>query len=79
MQNKDDQCLRWALPKNPQRPTKYPTEDGLDFTGIATSTTISQISKMEKQSKLAVDVFGLDKGLIVYIQAQQTARGRQPN
>ena len=40
VKNKDDHCLRWALrsalfpaAKNPQRPAKYPVQDGLDFGG----------------------------------------------
>ena len=43
VKNMDDHCLRWALrsalfqaAKDPQRPTKYPTADGLDFTDIDT-------------------------------------------
>ena len=47
VKNADDRCLRWALrsamfpvAKDPQRPTKYPEEDGLDFTGIDTPTPI---------------------------------------
>ena len=55
VKNTDDRCLRWALrsamfqvAKDPQRPTKYPEDDGLTFTGIDTPTPISQISKVEK-------------------------------
>ena len=40
VKNKDDHCLRWALrsalfpaAKNPQRPTKYSVQDGLDLGG----------------------------------------------
>ena len=72
VKNKDDHCLRWALraalfqvAKDPQRPTKYPTEDGLDFTGIDAPTPISQIPKVEWQNDLAINVFGWDKGVIV--------------
>ena len=67
-----DHCLRWALqsallpaPYSAERLTWYPTNDGLDFTGIDTSTAISQISKVEKQNKLAINVFGWDKRVIV--------------
>ena len=73
VKNKDDHCLRWALPaalfqvaKDLQRPTKYPTEDGLDFTGIDAPTPISQIPKVEWQNDLAINVFGWDKGVIVH-------------
>ena len=52
VKNKDDHCLRWALRSalrsalfqaadHTDRPTKYPTADGLDFTGIDTPTPIS--------------------------------------
>ena len=44
VKNKDDHCLRWSLrsalfptAKDSQRPTKYPTQDGLNFEGIDTS------------------------------------------
>ena len=73
VKNKDDHCLRWALraalfqvAKDPQRHTKYPTEDGLDFTGIDAPTPISQIPKVEWQNDLAINVFGWDKGVIVH-------------
>ena len=67
VKNMDDRCLRWALRSamfpvatNPQKPTKYPEDDGLNFTGIHTPTPISQISKVEKQNHLAINVFGWD-------------------
>ena len=67
VKNNDDHCLRWALrsalfpaAKNPQRPAKYSTKDGLDFTGIDYPTPISQISRIEKQNDLAINVFGWD-------------------
>ena len=67
VKNNDDHCLRWALrsalfpaAKDPQRPAKYSTKDGLDFTGIDYPTPISQISRIEKQNDLAINVFGWD-------------------
>jgi hypothetical protein len=78
VKNKDDHCLRWSLRsalfpagKDPQRPTKYPTEDGLDFTGIDAPTPISQIPKVERQNDLAINVFGWDKGVIVHHISKQ--------
>ena len=78
MKNKDDHCLRWALrsalfqvAKDPQRPTKYPTADGLDFTDIDAPTPISQIGKVERQNNLAINVFGWDKGVIVHHLSKQ--------
>ena len=78
VKNKDDHCLRWALrsalfqaAENPHRPAKYPTADGLDFTGIDAPTAISQIGKVERQNDLAINVFGWDKGVIVHHISKQ--------
>ena len=78
VKNMDDHCLRWALrsalfqaAKDPQRPAKYPTEDGLDFTGIEAPTPISQIGMVERQNNLAINVFGWDKGVIVHRLSKQ--------
>jgi len=52
--------------KNVQRPTSYPTNDGLDFTGINFPTPISQIEKIEKQnSHLAINVFGWENCRVI--------------
>ena len=68
IQNRDNQCLRWALRahlfpaprgRNPIRPSSYPTEDGLNFAGIDFPTPVSQIDRLEKQNpNLAINVFG---------------------
>ena len=78
VKNGDDHCLRWALrsalfqaAKDPQRPAKYPTEDGLDFTGIEAPTPISQIGMVERQNNLAINVFGWDKGVIAHRLSKQ--------
>ncbi|KAK3782744.1 hypothetical protein RRG08_037743 [Elysia crispata] len=78
VKNKNDYCLRWALRSalfqaadHTDRPTKYPTADGLDFTGIDTPTPISQIGKVERQNDLAINVFGWDKGVIVHHVSKQ--------
>ena len=67
VKNKDNECLRWALraakfpvTKDPQRPSKYPTDDGLDFTGISFPTPLNEIPKVEKQNNLAINVLGHD-------------------
>ena len=72
VKNKDHSCLRWTLrsalfPANDHsdRPTKYPTDDGLDFTGTDAPTPLSQIDQVEKQNYLAINVFGWNKGVIV--------------
>ena len=68
IQNRDNQCLTWALRaalfseprgRNPIRPSTYPTEDGLNFTGIDFPTPVSQIDRLERQHQnLAINVFG---------------------
>ena len=75
IQNRDNQCLRWALRaalfpaprgRNPIRPSSYPTEDGLNFTGIDFPTPVSQIDRLERQNEnLAINVFGWEKGQVV--------------
>ena len=67
VKNNDDHCLRWVLrsalfpvAKDPQRPAKYSTNDDLNFTEIDAPTPISQISRIEKQNLLAINVFGWD-------------------
>ena len=78
VKNMDDHCLRWALRSalfqaadHPDRPTQYPTADGLDFTGIDAPTPISQIASVERQNYLAINVFGWDKGVIVHHVSKQ--------
>lgn len=71
VKNRDNQCLRWALcallfppeeGKSPTRPSSYPTEDSLNFTGIDFPTPVKQIDKLEKQNPhLAIKVFGWGK------------------
>ena len=78
VKNEDDHCLRWALrsalfpaAKDPQRPTKYPVQDGLDFGGVDAPTPISQIPKVERRNNLAINVFGWDKGVIIHQLSKQ--------
>ena len=71
LQIRDNQCLRWAIRaalfpaprgRNPQRPSSYPTNDGLNFTGIDFQTAVSEIDKLEKQNpNIAINVFGWEK------------------
>ena len=75
IQNRDNQCLRWALRaalfptprgRNPIRPSSYPTEDGLNFTGIDFPTPVSQIDRLERQNmNLAINVFGWENEQVV--------------
>ncbi|XP_058029287.1 uncharacterized protein LOC131193286 [Ahaetulla prasina] len=73
VKNKGDHSLRWALRSalfpaedHVDRPSKYPTQDGLDFKGIQAPTPISHIQRVEKQNNLAINVFGWDKGVIIH-------------
>ena len=75
IQNRDNQCLRWALQvalfpaprgRNPIRPSSYPTEDGLNFAGIDFPTPVSQIDRLERQNpNLAINVFGWEKEQVI--------------
>ena len=62
IQNRDNQCLRG----NMSRTSSYPTNDGLNFTGIDFPTPVSQIDKLERQNpNLAINVFGWDKEQVI--------------
>ena len=75
VQNRDNHCLRWALraalfpaPKGTKvtRPSSYPTEDGLNFTGIDFPTPVSQIDRLERQNRnLAINVFGWENEHVI--------------
>ena len=78
VKNKADHCLRWALRSalfpardHVDRPSKYPTDDGLSFEGIDAPTPISQIKRVERQNNLTINVFGWDKGVIVHHISKQ--------
>ena len=70
IQNRDNQSLRWAIRahlfpaprgRNPVRTSSYPTEDGLNFTGIDFPTLVSQIDRLERQNtNLAIKLMSLD-------------------
>ena len=55
----------------PERTTKYPVKDGLNFEGINAPTLISQITKVEKQNNLAINVFGWKGRVIVHQLSKQ--------
>ena len=73
MQNIDNECLRWALRAalfspagKVTRTSSYPTEDGLNFTGIDFPTPVNQIGRLEKQNhNLAINVFGWENERVV--------------
>ena len=69
VRNKDNNCLRWSLRsalfpaiENANRTSSYPTNDGLDFTGINEPTSLNQIVKVEKLNNLAINVYGWERG-----------------
>ena len=75
VQNRDNECLKWALRaalfppqdgKNPQRPSKYPVNDGINYEGIDFPTPVKQIDKLEAQNKnLAINVFGWENNCVI--------------
>ena len=88
IKNRDNMCLRWALRAHlfparthVDRPSSYPTNDGLDFTGIDFPTPVSQIGKIERQNPgTAINVFGWDKDeVIVYRLSEQDGNNPRIN
>ena len=74
MKNKDDKCLRWALraalfptpdTKHSDRPSKYPINDGLDFSGISFPTPLNEISKVKTKNDLAINVLEWTKNRVI--------------
>ena len=75
VKNSDNECLKWSLRaalfppkdgKDPQRPSKYPITDGINYDGIDFPTPVKQIDKLEAQNKnLAINVFGWEKNSVV--------------
>ena len=74
IQNRDNQCLRWALRtalfpaprgRNPVRLSSYPIDDRLNFTGIDFPTPVSQIDRLERQNQnLAINIFRWKNGQV---------------
>ena len=75
VKNRDNQCLKWALRaalfppkdgKDPQRPSKYPVKDGINYKGIDFPTPVKQIDKLEAQTgNLAINVFGWENNTVI--------------
>ena len=75
VKNRDNECLKWALRaalfppqdgKDPQRPSKYPVNDGINYGGIDFPTPVKQIDKLEAQNKkLAINVFGWENNCVI--------------
>ena len=80
VKNTDDRCLEWTIiaakfkvVKDPQRPTSYPNKGRLVLVGIDTPTPISQISKVEKHTDLANNVFGWDGARVIIHRLSERA------
>ena len=75
VQNKDNECLEWAVRsamfpppegKNPNRPSSYPVNDGINWSGIVFPTPVKQIDKLEAQNEnLAINVFGWENDCVI--------------
>ena len=75
VKNKDNECLKWALrsalfpPKDgvhPERPSKYPKNDGINYKGIDFPTPVKQIDKLEAQNgNLAINLFGWENNCVI--------------
>ena len=84
-QNRDSQCLRWALRavslpaprgRKPIRPSSYPAEDGLNFAGIDFPTPVSQIDKLERQNRnIAINLLGWEKERVVVHRISEKGGG----
>ena len=78
VKNRDNQCLRWALRaalfpvnKDPQRPSKYSTDDGLDFTGISFPTPLHEIQNVGKLNNIAINVLGFQNGKVTILYVSE--------
>ncbi|KAL9983793.1 hypothetical protein ACROYT_G006023 [Oculina patagonica] len=85
VQNRDNQCLKWALRaalfpprdgKNPQRTSRYPVDDGINYNGIDFPTPVKQIDKLEAQnSNLAINVFGWEDDRVIPLRISKKEKG----
>ena len=67
--------MKWALRaalfppqdgKDPQRPSKYPVNDGINYEGIDFPTPVTQINKLEAQNRnLAINVFDWENTCVI--------------
>ena len=75
VQNRDNHRLTWVLraalfplPHGAKvtRPSSYPTEDGLNFTGIDFPTPVLQINRLERQNpNLAINMSGWENEEVI--------------
>ncbi|KAL9972954.1 hypothetical protein ACROYT_G019355 [Oculina patagonica] len=81
VQNRDNECLKWALRaalfpprdgKNPQRTSRYPVDDGINYNGIDFPTPLKQIDRLEAQNNnLAINVFGWEDDCVIPLRTSK--------
>ncbi|KAL9989123.1 hypothetical protein ACROYT_G003634, partial [Oculina patagonica] len=81
VQNRGNECLKWALRaalfppsdgKNPQRTSKYPVNDGINYNGIDFPTPLKQIDRLEAQNReLAINVFGWENDCVIPLRISE--------
>ena len=84
VQNRDNECLKSALRtelfspqdgKNPQRPSKYPVVDGVNYEGIDFPTPVKQIRKLEAQNRnLGINLFGWENNSVIVKRLRKKER-----
>jgi len=75
VQNRDNECLKWALRsalfsapegKKTNRPSCYPVNFGIDYSGIVFPTPVKQIDRLKAQNNgLAINVFGWENNCVI--------------
>ena len=88
VQNKDNECLKWAFRsamfpppegKNPNRPSSYPVNDGINWSGIIFPTPVKQIDKLEVQNEnLAINVFCWENDCVIVLHRISKKEKRVP-
>ena len=64
-------AARFPVAVHSDRPSKYPTEDGFDFTGISFPTPLHEIPKVEKLNNIAINVLGWKDGKVIIYHASE--------
>ena len=61
------------------RPSKYPTKDGLNFKGVSAPTPLSELDRVERQNTLALNVYGWEDGGVVIHHLSKAEVNRRIN
>ena len=84
VKNRDNECLKWTLrsakfpaEKNPQRPSKYPVSNGINYEGMDFLAALNKIDRLDVQNRvLAINAFGWENGsVVIYRIGGKTATG----